>query len=417
MRTQVRTFFQSAARSLARRMREFAEVKPEGFDLNDIPSSEVALYFSEGVPKLYQLTQWLPVFEASTDVTTIVVVRQIDAFNALRDATSLRVLLVPRYEDLMALYDRADFRAVIYVNNGWTNFQSLSFQQAVHIHVNHGESDKICMVSNQAKAYDKVFVAGEAAVRRHAAAIAWFDTTHLITVGRPQLDLPVSSPLSEFDGPTITYAPTWEGEDDANNYTSVDLYGPRIIEAALAQPGARVIYKPHPMVLSSNDPGVKAGHQQVMAALAQAVKADPTRGHAAMPQANILGILQSTDLLIADVSSVTLDHLYLRPAAPIVLCDRRSNREQLVSDAPIAAVVPVVDQDSIESLSTTIANLLESDPNHDARTSLRNHYFDTLEPGQSTERFWSELGQAITQHDSALGELSRLRVATTGDHS
>lgn len=88
-----------------------------------------------------------------------------------------------------------------------------------------------------------------------------------------------------------------------------------------------------------------------------------------------------------------------------------------MSDAPIAAVVPVVDKDSIESLSTTIANLLESDPNHDARTSLRNHYFDTLEPGQSTERFWSELGQAITQHDSALGELSRLRVATTGDHS
>ena len=29
--------------------------------------------------------------------------------------------------------------------------------------------------------------------------------------------------------PTITYAPTWEGEDDANNYTSVDRYGPRIV--------------------------------------------------------------------------------------------------------------------------------------------------------------------------------------------
>ena len=94
---------------------------------------------------------------------------------ALLGITSLRVLLVPRYEILMALYDRADFHAVVYVNNGWTNFQSLSFQQAVHIHVNHGESDKICMVSNQAKAYDKVFVAGEAAVRRHAAALAWFD--------------------------------------------------------------------------------------------------------------------------------------------------------------------------------------------------------------------------------------------------
>ena len=125
----------------------------------------------------------------------------------------------------MALYDRADFHAVVYVNNGWTNFQSLSFQQAVHIHVNHGESDKICMVSNQAKAYDKVFVAGEAAVRRHAAALAWFDPAHLVRVGRPQLDLPVAPAVPPFGGPTITYAPTWEGEDDANNYTSVDRFG------------------------------------------------------------------------------------------------------------------------------------------------------------------------------------------------
>ncbi len=99
--------------------------------------------------------------------------------------TSLRVVLVPRYENLMALLDRADFRAVVYVNNGWTNFQALSFQRAVHVHVNHGESDKICMVSNQAKAYDKVFVAGQAAVDRHRAAIAWFDSSHLVRVGRP----------------------------------------------------------------------------------------------------------------------------------------------------------------------------------------------------------------------------------------
>ncbi len=413
----MRTFSKRVARSFARRMREFAEVEPEGFDLDDIPSSEVALYFADGVPKLYQLTQWLPVFEASNDLTTIVVVRQVETFNALRGATSLRVLLVPRYEDLMALYDRADFRAVIYVNNGWTNFQSLSFQQAVHIHVNHGESDKICMVSNQAKAYDKVFVAGEAAVRRHAAAIAWFDTTHLVRVGRPQLDLPAASPLAEFAGPTITYAPTWEGEDNANNYTSVDVYGPRIIEAALAQPGARVIYKPHPRVPSSPDPGVKAGHQQIMSTLARAAHADPTRGHAALPDADVLGLLQSTDLLIADVSSVTLDHLYLRPAAPIVLCDRRSNREQLVDDAPIAAAVPIVNEDSIDSLSTTIAALLDSDPDREARTGLRNHYFDTLEPGRSTERFWIELRQAISEHDAALGDLSRLRIVTTGDHS
>jgi hypothetical protein len=411
----VTTFSKRIARGLARRMRDFADVQPEGFELDDIPSAQVALYFPDGVPKLYQLTQWLPVFEASTDMVTIVVVRQIETYQALVGSTSLRVLLVPRYEDLMALYDRADFHAVIYVNNGWTNFQSLSFQQAVHIHVNHGESDKICMVSNQAKAYDRVFVAGEAAVRRHAAAIAWFDTSRLVRVGRPQLDLDIASPLPECAGPTITYAPTWEGEDDANNYTSVDLFGPAIIAAALAQPGSRVVYKPHPRVADSSDAGVKSGHQQIVAMLTKARQLDPSRGHAVLLNTDVLGVIRATDLLVADVSSVTLDHLYLRPDAPIMLTDRRSDRAQLTRDAPVAAAVPVVDNTSIGTLAASMEVLLTDDTLRTERRAMRTLYFGSLEPGQSTEHFWNEINLAIAQHDSALSELSRIRIVTTGE--
>ena len=157
-------------------------------------------------------------------------------------------------------------------------------------------------------------------------------------------------------------------------------------------------------------------HLHVVAALARAAQADPTRGHAALTNADVLGILQSTDVLIADVSSVTLDHLYLRPDSPIMLCDRRSRRDQLVADAPLAAVVPVIDSESIGALTTDLASLISSDPNRESRAALRDHYFDTLEPGQSTERFWSELQLAITAHDSALGALSRLRIVTTGDN-
>ncbi len=402
------------ARGLSRRLRAFAEVQPEGFSLDSIPSADIALYFPDGPPKLYQLAQWLPVFEQHHELATIVVVRQVDTYNAIKDRTPLRVLLVPRYEDLMALYDRADFHAVVYVNNGWTNFQSLSFQQAVHVHVNHGESDKICMVSNQAKAYDKVFVAGEAAVRRHDAALAWFDPSHLVRVGRPQLDLDIASPMPAHAGPTITYAPTWEGEDEANNYTSVDRYGPRIIEAALAQPGARVIYKPHPRVASSADAAVLAGHQRIVTRIERAQREQPGRGHAVLLDADVLGVIRGTDLMISDVSSVTLDHLYLRPEAPIVLCDRRSDREQLLVDAPLASAVHVLDSASIDTLADDLARLINDDPQHAGRAAMRDFYFDGLEPGQSTERFWSELGRAIREHDTALGELSRVRVVTTG---
>lgn len=406
----VKGFAKKAARGMARRMREFGAVEPEGFDLSAVPSADVALYFADGPTKLYQLTQWLPVFEANPDIRTIVVVRHVETYRELLGITSLRVLLVPRYEILMALYDRADFHAVIYVNNGWTNFQSLSFQQAVHIHVNHGESDKICMVSNQAKAYDKVFVAGEAAVRRHAAALAWFDPTHLVRVGRPQLDLPVPPAVGEYDGPTITYAPTWEGEDDANNYTSVDRYGSRIVAAALAQPGARVLYKPHPRVATSDVSGVAKGHQEILRLMDAAIAADPSRGHAVLMDANVLGVIRRTDLMIADVSSVTLDHLYLRPDSPIALCDRRSDRARLIEDAPIASGSHVVDAQSIDTLTQDLAAMLADDPMRERRRELRDLYFDSLAPGQSTQRFWDELASAIHHHDAALRELSRVRV-------
>ena len=398
-----------AARSLARRMRELGQVEPEGFELDDIPRADVALYFPDGPPKLYQLTQWLPVFESHTDVTTLVIVRQVEAYDALVGRTPLRVVLVPRYEDLMALLDRADFHAVVYVNNGWTNFQALSFQRAVHIHVNHGESDKICMVSNQAKAYDKVFVAGEAAVRRHRAALAWFDESHLVRVGRPQLDLDIQPALPASQRTTITYAPTWEGEDEANNYSSVDLYGVPIIQAALALPNVRVVYKPHPRVVDSDDVGIRNGHQAIVKAINAASAADPTAGHTVLLDADVLGVIRSTDLLIADVSSVTLDHLYLRPDAPIVLTDRRTNREVLIAESPVAAAAHIVDESSIGSLTSDLTAVLATDGYAETRAEVRNLYFDSLETGESTTRFWRELRRAIHEHDHALGSLSRVR--------
>ena len=391
------------ARGLSNRLRQFAGEEPQGFDLAAVHEADIALYFADVPSKLYQLAQWLPVFEQRSDVRSVVVVRHIETFKALQGRTSLPIVLAPNYDELMALYDRASFHAVIYVNNGWTNFQSLAFQQAVHIHVNHGESDKICMVSNQAKAYDLVFVAGEAAVRRHQAALAMFDTNHLIRVGRPQLDLDVAAALAPHSGPTITYAPTWEGEDEANNYTSLDRYGLAIIEAALAQPGARVVYKPHPRIPISNTHAIRAAHNRVVARMR-------TAGQPVLTGADMLSVISVTDLLIGDVSSSTLDHLYLRPDAPIALTDRRSDRTRLLADAPIAQGAHIIDDASISTLATALAAMLQADPQREVRAELRNVYFDGLAPGESTTRFWTRLQEAVAQHDAAIAALSRVRV-------
>jgi len=257
-----------------------------------------------------------------------------------------------------------------------------------------------------------VFVAGQAAIDRHRAAIAWFDSSHLVRVGRPQLDLDVRPALPESTRTTYTYAPTWEGEDDANNYSSVDRYGPQIVEALLAQPDARVVYKPHPRVVGSDDARIRAGHRQILRAIDSASKSDPSAGHAVLMDADMLGVIRSTDILVADVSSVTLDFLYLRPGAPIVLTDRRSNHDALRAESPLAEATYVVDSTNIDDLASELSVVTTGDHQQQARIAMRHYYFDDLAPGGSTERFWTELQRAMDEHDTALRALTRVRVVS-----
>jgi CDP-glycerol glycerophosphotransferase (TagB/SpsB family) len=266
------------------------------------------------------------------------------------------------------------------------------------------------MVSNQAKAYDRVFVAGEAAVRRHRAALVDFDERHLVRVGRPQLDLNPEPIIPESQRRTILYAPTWEGEDESNNFTSLDCYGPEIVAAVLAQPNIRLVYKPHPRVINSTNLKVRAAHARIVEVLQAADLAEPDAGHLFMPGADILAVFPRVDLLIADVSSVTLDFLYSRAEAPIVLTDRRSNRAGLLLEAPIADGSHVVDATTIDTLPAALAELLAADSFHDKRAQLRDFYFDGVAKGDSTLKFYDALERIIADHATGV-ELTRALAA------
>ena len=199
-------------------------------ELDQIPvAGDVIVYFSDLPNKAYQLEQWLPTLEKLNEVHPVVLVfRKVPTLRYFRSRSHLPKIFVRRYDDLVNLYRFNDFKLCLYVINGVANFQSLSAPKPLHVHINHGESDKLSMVSNQAKAYDKAFVAGPAAVERHKSVLLDFDTTRLLSVGRPQLDAIIPRQLPQFTGRTIMYAPTWEGENDANNYTSIDIFGIQI---------------------------------------------------------------------------------------------------------------------------------------------------------------------------------------------
>ena len=105
--------------------------------------AEVVVYFGDRSSKFYQLEQWIPVLEQlHKHHKVVIVVRKGSALTSVLEATHLPVVLKRKFDPLQTFYHANDFKLALYVNNGMTNFQSLAFAPMVHIHVNHGESDR-----------------------------------------------------------------------------------------------------------------------------------------------------------------------------------------------------------------------------------------------------------------------------------
>jgi choline kinase len=386
---------------------------PEAATAGSPIDAEVIVYFGDDPLRVYQLRQWLPVFELLDRRHRVtVVLREAATVDIVRAATSLPVVYLPSFGELTEMYRTSDCKVAIYVNNSARNFQSLVARSVLHVHVNHGESDKICMVSNQVKAYDQVFVAGDAAIHRHRATLIGFDENRLVPVGRPQLDLRPAPILPPSPRRTVLYAPTWEGEEPSNDYTSVDVMGPQVAAAVLALPDVRMIYKPHPRVATSTTPAMVAGHQGIVDRIAEAARRDPEAGHVVDTTSDILAVFPGCDAMITDVSSVGLDFLYLHGDKPLLLTDRYSDRERLRRNAPVSRCADVVEPADMGRLSALLAARLEHDEHRAARTAMRRHYFGTPAVGESTDRFIEAVSDAIAVRDRqvrarAMGEPTR----------
>lgn len=373
----------------------------------------VAAYFADDPTRVYQLLQWLPVLEQLDDTQPVgVVTRHPETAEVVRSATRLRVFDAPEFPELVELYERLGPKAVLYCNNSMLNFQSLLDGRALHVHINHGESDKQSMVSNNAKAYDRVLVAGEAAVQRHRAALMELDESRLVRIGRPQLDLRPTPLLPPSGRRTVLYAPTWEGDAHYNDYTSVDVFGPQIAEALLAVPDVRVVYKPHPKITTSVTPAIRANHQRIMALVEDAAAREPDAGHAAVTRGDILAVFEGCDAMVTDVSSVGLDWLYLQTDKPILITDRHDDAERLRLEVPVSRCADVVDSSNLTGLSGLVAARLDNDEHRIARAAMRHFYFDDFGIGDSTRSFVATVASLVARRDALMGATADLGQAT-----
>lgn len=83
------------------------------------------------------------------------------------------------------------------------------------------------------------------------------------------------------------------------------------------------------------------------------------------------GMFDDVSLLISHIPSVCLDFLYLHPEKPIVLTDRRTDRQLLNDKSPISRVTPVLDTPNIGADAAVLTVAREIDEFADARIAMR----------------------------------------------
>uniref|UniRef100_UPI0031E0C704 hypothetical protein n=1 Tax=Streptomyces hawaiiensis TaxID=67305 RepID=UPI0031E0C704 len=232
------------------------------------------LYFSGGAASAYQANMWLEPL-AGLEGRPVIILRERFMVQKIA-ATDIPIVCLPKVSTLMRL-EHSTLQVLIHPSNSGKTSQVLRIPTIRHTFVNHGESDKLSSCNPYAKAYDEVWVAGPAARERYALAEVGVEDKDVVETGRPQLDgvLPYAGPPAGA-WTTVLYAPTWEGWDGNPGNTSVIAAGENLVRALLADPGVRLLYKPHPLT-GSVDPRAGAADLRIRELIRAANRERETR--------------------------------------------------------------------------------------------------------------------------------------------
>ncbi|NRQ51273.1 CDP-glycerol glycerophosphotransferase family protein [Aeromicrobium stalagmiti] len=342
---------------------------------------QVMLYFPTMRDSLYQLRPWYHALKALDQVHPLVCVfKDSRTARLVRDETGLDCVTLARYGQLDEILSLSQVKLALYVNHDPINFESLRFTSLVHVYLGHGDSDKGVSVSNQVKAYDFCFLAGQAAADRTAAAVMLYDAAaRSVLIGQPQLDgvAPVAPSPSADGRRTVLYAPTWEASQPSVSYGSLETHGVALVRALSGT--HRVVYRPHPL-----NGVIRASY----AAADAAVRALADRVDTTVPLEQSFA---DADLLVTDVSAVTLN--WLPTGKPLLVTTP-------TVPYPPSALMDVVPQlGPGDDVAAIVAEHLTTDPTRDARQSLVEHYLGDPAPGVATTRFIAACDDAMALRD------------------
>jgi len=366
----------------------------------DLSHYEVCLYFSGDVKDIYQVEQWVPVLNMlSKEKKIIILARNKTSFEWLNNNTNFTVIHCVTIQDVLKFYEENNIKVILYVNHAFKNFQSLINNKALHVHINHGESDKVSTITRQSQAYDNIFVYGNESINKYIKNLIVCDKSKFIKIGRPQLEHTQFKRLPT-DKPVILYAPTWEGTHDTMDFTSVRTIGLQLINQLINDGSYHIVYKPHPKI-GVRDAYVLSLHQEIIKVL------DEYEEKTIMLEGDIVSIYPSVDLAIFDNSVVLLD--YLPFDKPLLVTDvMNEERKKLMNTKSlILEAGRNLTQKNIYSVLNIIEEELEKDTYKDKRHHVKEEFLGNFDYKnfESTKRFISEVEFLCNKRDDLLEDL------------
>ena len=358
----------------------------------------VGVYFADSDVNIYQMRQWYaPLQELSRTHPVLLIARNAAGARQLLQESGLAVTFEQKVTGLERLIREQPLDIILYVNQNTRNFQMMRYGRRWHVFINHGESDKMYMTSNQHKAYDLALVAGDAARARLSKALWDFDVdTRTIAIGRPQTDHLAGEPPYPADDRTVVfYAPTWEGDRPAASYGSVASHGEQLVQRLLQTGRHRVVYRPHPRS-GVVDPAFGAANERIIAALAEANRRDPAAHHI-FDQSPTLGWqLSLPDVAICDVSAMIYDRLatgkpllVTRPVAP----------DAEIDAGGYLSVCEWLDAADAAHVEAVLDRVIGDDEARERLGAWSQHYFGDTTPGAPTRRFHEAIETLLQRAD------------------
>jgi hypothetical protein len=359
---------------------------------------KVAVYYADGAVNMYQMRQWYrPLAELSKLWPVVVLSRSATGAAKLLDEDAPPVAFVPTVRNLEKFLATQDIRIVLYVNQNTRNFQMFRYGRRWHVFINHGESDKMYMTTNQYKAYDYAFIAGQAARDRLTRTLWDFDVNRrAIEIGRPQADhYSGALPYTPDERTVVLYAPTWEGDRPSAYYGSIASHGEALVGALLATGRHRVIYRPHPRSGVIDD-AYGAAHRRIVAAIAASNAADPAATHVYDAGPELGWQLAAADVAIVDISAMVYDRLAV--GKPLMITRPLDERASVDTNGYLSDCEWL----AADQAADIVAEVERVRADDAAIARLRmwvQHYFGDTTPGAATEKFHAAVGQLMEKWD------------------